>query len=139
MKSMQTLMRVKQREIDTIKTEQAKLQEQRDELMAQAEKLEDDLKQELEAASAMPDMSHVFGQFSKHIRRKQDVLYQQARQLETKIEQLGEVIRVAFSEYKKYEIAYENWKKQQAEEAARRETKHLDEMAIMAHARQYAE
>ena len=139
MKSMQTLMRVKQREIDMIKTEQAKLQEQRDELIATAERLEDDLNDELKAAAEMPDMSHVFGQFSKHIRKKQDALHQQARQLEVKIDQLGEIIRVAFSEFKKYELAYENWKKREEEKAAARETKYLDEMAIMAHARQHVE
>lgn len=139
MKSMQSLMRVKQREIDMIKTEQAKLEEQRDGLLAQVEKLERDHEEELAAASAMPDMSHVFGQFSKHIRRKQGQLNNQARQLESKIEQLSEIIRLAFSEYKKYELAYENWKKEEEAKAALAENKMLDEMAIMAHARRHAE
>lgn len=139
MKSMQTLMRVKQREIDMIKTEQAKLEEQREVLLTRIRVLEIELENELKAATDMPDMSHVFGQFSKHIRKQQEQLDMQARQLEQKINQLSEIIRVAFSEFKKYEIAYENWKKQEAQKAAARETKSLDEMAIMAHARRHAD
>jgi flagellar export protein FliJ len=139
MKSLKTLMRVKQREIDTIKTEQSKLQDQRDALLAQAAALEQDLENELSAASAMPDMSHVFGQFATHIRKQQERLHHQARQLDAKIAQLADIIRIAFSELKKYDIAYQDWQKREAEKAKQRETKALDEMAIMAHARKYAE
>ena len=53
MKSLPTLMRVKQRELDALKRQQATLEKRRDDLLNAVDQLTDQLVQELKAAEGL--------------------------------------------------------------------------------------
>jgi len=137
MKSMKTLMRVKQREIDELKRKQTLLETKREEVYKTIEMLANRLADELKAAQDMPDMAHFFGDFSAHIQKRQEQLYIMARRTEVEIDKLAIIIRDLFGELKKYELAYTNWDKKEKAKRARLESQQLDEIAIMAHARKH--
>jgi hypothetical protein len=140
MKSMKTLVRVKQREIDELRRKQTLLETKREEVYKTIDMLAQRLADERKAAESMPDMAHFFGDFSAHIQKRQEQLYVLARRTEVEIEKLAVVIRELFSELKKYELAYSNWEIKEKAKRARLEAQQLDEIAIMAHARkQHAE
>lgn len=130
MKSMKTLMRVRQRDLDLLKRQQAILEQKREEIYKTIDMLADRLRDEMKAAQKMPDMAHFFGDFSAHIKKRQDQLYAHARQTEQELERFALAIREVFSEMKKYELAYEQWKKRERDKVARRESQILDEVAI---------
>lgn len=139
MKSMLTLIRVKQREIDALKRQQSILESKREEAYKTIDMLAERLRDELKAAENMPDMAHFFGDFSKHIQKRQEQLYVMVRRAEVEIDKLADQIRGHFNEMKTYELAYKNWEKQQKAKRARLEAQQLDEIAIMAHARKVHE
>jgi hypothetical protein len=139
MKSMATLIRVKQREIDEIKRKQGLLESKREEIYKTIDMLANRLADELKAAETLPDMAHFFGEFASHIQKRQQQLYILGRRTEVEIDKLTVIIRGLFGELKTYELALQNWQQQQRRKQARAEAQQLDEIAIMAHARRQYE
>lgn len=139
MKSMQTLLRVKQREIDALKQAQGTLEEHR-EIMHQAlDKLANALVQELKSAEAMPEMAQFFGSFSGHIKKRQEQIHVQLRKLEVELDKLAEQIRDRFSEMKKYELALAAYNKRETDKRRRREQQAMDEMGLRGYTMQKSE
>jgi flagellar protein FliJ len=130
MKSMKTLIRVKQRQLDELKRAISTLEAKREEIYQTISELSERLQKELKAAENLPDLAHFFGDFSRHIRSRQDQLYVMARRTEIEIEKMTLVIRELFNEMKKYEVAHANWEKKNQEMVRKREEKQLDETAI---------
>ena len=130
MKSMLTLMKVKQSEIDLIKRQVVQLETKREDLYATINMLADRLASEIKAATAMPDMAHFFGDYSSHIKKRQDQLYGLARRTEEEIEKLRFAINVIYGEMKTYEQAYKNWKASEAKKRNAREQAEMDEIAL---------
>ena len=138
MKSLPTLMRVKQRELDALKRQQATLEKRRDDLLNAVDQLTDQLVQELKAAEGLPDMAHFFGGFSASIKKRQETIHAQIRKLEGEIDKLAQLIMVAFSELKKLDLAYTAWKKREAEKLRQREQQEMDEIGIRGYVRKDA-
>lgn len=138
MKSIKTILRVKQREIDALKRHQATMEQHREMMHQALEKLADALIAELKTAESMPEMAHFFGDFAAHIKRRQEDIHVQLRKLEVEMNKLAEQIRERFSEMKKYEIALKAHQKREADKARRREQQEMDEIAIGGYIRKHA-
>lgn len=138
MKSIATLLRVKQRELDVLKRQQAVLENQKAEVVKRIEKLAQQLLDEMKTAEAMPEMAHFFGDFSATIKVRQAALRSQTDKIDTELERVAVQILDRFSELKKYEIALANWKKRKADEMNRRSQQYMDEVAIRGYIRRDA-
>ena len=130
MKSMTTLIRVKQREIDAIKRQQDLMLKQREDLHTILEGLSNQLANEIKTAEAMPEMAHFFGDFAATIKKRQEMMHGHLRKVETELDKLANLLRDKFSEMKKYELAHSNWMRRQKEAARKTEERAMDELAI---------
>jgi hypothetical protein len=138
MKSLQTLIRVKQREMDALKRQQGILESQREELFVIINGLANQLSGELKAAQAMPEMAHFFGDYSATIKKRQEMMHTHVRRVDVELDKLAALLRERFSELKKYELALANWQKRKDEAAKRREQQEMDEVGIRGYVRRDA-
>lgn len=138
MKSMVTLLRVKQREMDALKRQQGVLENQREEVTTIIKGLENQLASERKAAEQMPDMAHFFGDYSASIKKQQLMMHTHLRQVEHQLEQLSVQLRERFSEMKKFELALANWNKRKAAKAASLAQQEMDEIGIRGYVRRDA-
>lgn len=133
-KGLPTLIRLQQRELDNLRKRMVILQQNRDSLLAQAEALLAELENEVRLAGEMAGMAGFFGDYSKRIKYQREGLFREAAKLEKKIEALSQEISVAFSELKKYEIAYERHLEREKKKRELLEQKQMDEIAARKHA-----
>ena len=138
MKSIKTLIRVKQRELDALKRQQAILEKRREEMYMMIITLGDRLVQEMKAAKDMPEMAHFFGDFSASIKKRQDQIYVKIRQLDRELDKLAEQLTEKFSDLKKFELALAAWQKRETEKQRKREQQEMDEIGIRGYARRDA-
>lgn len=138
MKSIKTLLRVKQREMDALKRQQGLLEAQREELYKTLDILATRLAQELKAAETLPGMASFFGDFSNAIKQRQEAVHGGIRLLDNELDRLAAQIRERFSETKKFEIALANWEKRRDEALARRAQQEMDDIAIRGYVRKDA-
>jgi flagellar biosynthesis chaperone FliJ len=138
MKSMKTLLRVKQREIDALKRQQGIMEKQREDLYKTIDMLADRLMKEMKAAEAMPEMAHFFGDFSAHIKKRQEQIHAHIRRVEAELDKLALVIRDKFSEMKKYELALAAHDKRVADAAKRQDQQAMDELGLRGYIRRDA-
>lgn len=130
MKSIKTLLRVKQREMDALKRQQGILENQREEIHTIINGLANQLKSELKAAQTMPEMAHFFGDFSATIKKRQEMMHGHLRQVDQEINRLTDQIRERFSEMKKFELALAAFEKRRRDAQNKREQQEMDEVAI---------
>ena len=135
MKSIVTLLRVKQREMDVLKRQQAVIENQRQDVITRIDRLSEQLMQEFNTAASLPEMSHFFGDFSITIKKRQEQMRKQLLKLDLERDKLAVQIFDRFSEIKKYELALEQWKKRRDEAIARRSQQYMDEVAIRGYIR----
>ncbi len=135
MKSIKTLIRVKQREMDTLKRQQGIFEQQREEIHLILEGLANQLASELKAAQTMPEMAHFYGDYSAAIKKRQEMMHTHLRRVEVELDKLSAMLRERFSELKKFELALANWQKRKdAAEAARTQLE-MDEIGIRGYIR----
>lgn len=134
-KGLPTLIRLQQRELDTLRKRMLILTQNRDSLLARAEALQEALQEEIRLAGELAGLGGFFGDYSTHIKKQRENLHKDAAKLEKKITALAMEITSAFGELKKYEIAYENQRKEETKRREREEQKQMDELA----ARKYAD
>ena len=132
MKSLHTLIKLEKRELDRLRKQMNILEDGRDKLIAHMERLQEQLIQELEAASVMPDLRGFFGDFSDAIKKKQRQMATKVVQFEQQIQELNQEVAIHFSELKKYEIARENHQKREKNKRDKREQAELDEVGVRA-------
>lgn len=132
-KGLPTLIRLQQRELDTLRKRMLILTHNRDSLLAQSEALLAQLQEEIRLAGEMAGLGGFFGDYSKHIKTQRENLHQEAAKLERKIAALSEEIANAFGELKKYEIAYEHQLLREKQKREREEQKQMDEIAARKH------
>ena len=137
MKSVITLLRVKQREMDALKRQQAVIENQRQDVITRIDKLSAQLAHELKSAEAMPEMAHFFGDFSVTIKTRQEQLRKQLFRLDLERDKIAVQIFDRFSEMKKYDLALANWNKQRDQLANRRAQQYMDEIAIRGYIRRH--
>lgn len=130
MKALKTLIRLQRRTLNELRKQLGAFERQRAVLVQASVSLAQELQNEIELASALPEMGNFFGNFSRRIQDRQDFLANEVRKLDVEAEKIRQQIMEAFSETKKYEIALDNWMKEQAAEAARKETIAFDEIGL---------
>lgn len=130
MKAAQTLAKVKQQSLDEMKRKINALQTKRDEIHKTIDTLSDKLTEEMNAAADMPELNHFFGDFSAHIKKRQDQLKKMSEQTQVQIDQMSEEIREIFKEIKSYELVYEQWQKREAKAKASKEQAEFDDIAL---------
>ena len=135
MKSITTLLRVKQREMDALKRQQGILENQREEVHSIIEGLANQLVSEMKAAQAMPDMAHFFGDYSATIKKRQEMMHGHLRRVEAELNKLTDQIRERFSEIKKYDLVLANWQKRRDDAVKKREQQEMDEVGLSGYAR----
>lgn len=135
MKSLKTLIRMQQREIDLLRREMVKLEERKQSYLDRMEALDGDLRHELETAGELTEMRGFFGDFSETIKQKQQDLSQRVLYVEQQIQKMNIEISKQFAELKKYEIAYERFLERERKERERKEQIELDEIGQVAYLR----
>ena len=138
MKSLQVVLRVKQRELDVLKRQQAVIENQRQDVINRIARLEKQLGDEMATAEAMPQMAHFFGDFASSIKKRQEQMRVQLTKLEAELDKISVQIFDRFSEMKKFELAIENDKRRRAQIAATRAQQYMDEIAIRGYIRRDA-
>lgn len=138
-KSLNTLIRLQKQRVDELRRSIAQLEAQKQKLIDQSKKLEEELQEEIQLAATQPAMGGFFGDFADRIRKKREELAVAAAQIERSIQQVMETLRDAFGELKKYEIAKEQRVQREKEKRARLENAQLDEVAISQYARREKE
>ena len=139
MKSISTILRVKQREIDALKRTQATMEEHRATMHEALARLAQSLVDEFKAAEEVPDMAQFYGGFASQIRKRQDQIHIQLRKLEVELDKITDQIRDRFSEMKKFELALKAHEKREADKRSRREQQEMDEIAIRGYIRSHAQ
>jgi len=137
-KSLSTLIRIKQREMDALKRQQGILENQREEVVKIIDGLANQLVSELKAAQEMPDMAHFFGNYSASIKQRQEMMHGHLRRVEAELDKLSLQLRERFSEMKKFDLALLNWQKRRDDAAKRREQQEMDEIGIRGYIRRNA-
>ncbi len=137
MKSLATLIRVKQRELDALRRQQETMLKQRDDLHTILEGLANQLVRELKVAEKMPEMSHFFGDFAATIKKRQEAMHMHLAKVERELDRLANQMREKFSEMKKYELALAAYEKRIAEALRKREAREMDEIAIQGFGREH--
>lgn len=123
-------MKVKQQALDELKRKITALENKKADIQKTIENLQAQLQAELEAASNMPEMTHLFADFSTHNKKRQEQLRVMQERTEREIERLSENVRGLFKEIKSYEILYKNWEKKRADKIAKRTQSELDDIAL---------
>ena len=129
MKGLNTLIKLQKRKLDALRRTLASLESQKSQLQQAILVLQKELEEEIILAAKQVEMAHFFGDFSKRIKNRQLELTQEIRKIDKQITALRDEITEAYGEQKKYEIAKENALQRQRQEATRKETIELDEIA----------
>lgn len=139
MKSIPTLLRVKQMEIDGLKRQQGVFENQREILIKTGELLANSLTMELKAAQTMPDMAQFYGNFSANIKKRQEIVAGHIRNLDRQLDVLAQQIRDVFGEMKKFELALTAHQKREMVKITRRTQQEMDEIAIRGYGKRHEE
>ena len=138
-KTLTTLIKLYRRRLDELRRAMVALENEKSQLQLASARLQQELEDEIRKATEQPEMGHFFGGFATRIQQRQEELASAIHEIDMKIRKLNDDISEAFTDVKKYEIAQDNQKKREAQEALRKETIMLDELASQQHRRQREE
>jgi predicted nucleic acid-binding Zn-ribbon protein len=138
MKSLNTLIRLKQREMDALKRQQGLLENQREEVHRIIEALGNQLVTERKAAEKMPELAHFFGDFSATIKKRQEQMHTHLRKVEAELERINAQLREKFSEMKKFDLALAGFNTREAEKLRKRDAAEMDEVGLRGYTRRDA-
>ena len=130
MKSISTLIELKQRALD----EKRRILVQLEEALEKLEKEEVDLKEawarEADLAANQPQMASYFGPFSEGNEKQQNLCREKQGTIKQLIEVQRDQITEAFAELKQLEIAKEKREEEDEADAKRKENIELDEIGL---------
>lgn len=135
MKGIDTLIKMHQRELDTLRREMVKLEEQKQQLIDMATKLQNELMAERQLAAEQPTMAAYMGDFEKRVQKRQVEIAKEVIDLNSRMAHLSGAIAESFGELKKYEITRDNEQAREKARADAREQETLDEVGIQQFAR----
>lgn len=134
-KSLKTLIKLAAKDVENEQQIMGRLQAKLDELNEKKTAFEQAILKESELAQKKPEYSADFGNFANSVQDKIRNLAEQIHLQEQKIATQRDVLRAAFAEQKKYEIALENKEEMISQEEKRKEQIMLDELAGQGHRR----
>lgn len=130
MKGLETLIKLQKRELDRVRKEQVQLEEKREQLLALAAKLHNEVMEERRLAAENPIMAGYMGDYEKRMQKRQLDIAKETIGLDQRLAQLAMAIAEAFGELKKYEITRDNRREQAKSAADRREQGQMDELGL---------
>lgn len=138
-KSLKTLMRVRQGAIDELKRQQAAIEGRRDGIIHKMEQLKAELEREIAAYEEMVDMRTFFGDFSESIKQRQGKLMKEVLRLEQRIQVLAQEIQGEYAELKKLEISHDRLVEEKKKAEEKKAQDELDELGAERHRRNVME
>lgn len=139
MKGLTTLIRLHKSTVDERRRVLTALQDQRQRLVEELVRLEQELLREQAVAAGTLEASMTYAGFARHVIHERDRLNRAIAAMDAQIARAEESVAEAFQELKRYELALEEQKRRQTEEFKRRETQRLDETASVRFSRRQAE
>ncbi len=130
MKELQTLIKMHQRELDELRRALVSLENQKEQLVSMAVKLQEELNAEWEAAQGQPQMASYMAGYEKRVKKRQMDIALEVGRLEGEMEKRRQLIAESFGELKKYEIALDQRLEALAASEKAKEQAALDEAAI---------
>ena len=135
MKGLSTLIKLHQRNLDALRREMVKIEEQKEQLIALVTKLQEDLIKEQEAAMSKPEMSAYLVGYAERVRERQLEISTEVAQLELQLQHISGRIAEEFGELKKFELTKEAQEKAEEELQNRREQQEMDEIGLRRYSR----
>lgn len=132
-KSLETLMELRQRDLDNLRRRMAMLEEQRQQFIKKIIELQESLEKERGAASNNIDMLTFLSIYTKNNQAQQKQYDQAVKRVDTQMDELRDMILNAFSEQKKFEQALKILKKRADEKLNRQERQLMDELGLRGH------
>ncbi len=129
MKTLNTLIKYHQQQLDVLRRQMVSLESQKGQLLAMVDRIRAEMQREIELAQKTAEIGMLFGDYVKRIREREKNAHKEVKEIEKKMDVLRDDIRAAFTELKKFETARDNRKKEWRQKADRRETEQLDEIA----------
>lgn len=130
MKSINTLIKLNSRELDELRKAIASLEDEKDRLINDNNRMEEQLQREHALASSDPEMGIAFANYRRFVRAKQTEISKSIRNIDKKIEILKDDIADKFSEVKKYEVLLATRLNIEKKNQQDIETKELNEIAL---------
>lgn len=130
MNGIHTLIKLHQRELDTLRRQLLEAEEQRGQLLQLATQLHKELLEERGIAAEMPHAAAYMAEFEKRMQKRQLAIAQEIIALDKRLAELSAAIVESFGELKKYEITRDAQAARAKATADRREQGMLDEVAI---------
>jgi flagellar FliJ protein len=129
-KGLATLIKLRQRELDKLRQNLSKMEDELQKLIMEDKRLAKELEDEMALASQHPEMAGFFGGFAEGIEHKQKQLRALANEVNKAIAKLQSDITDAFGELKRLEITRDRLKAEQDALIAKREQHMLDDLGI---------
>lgn len=133
MKQYRSLIKLKKREVDGLRKQLARLDEQRAILQQLLDNLHKELETEILTAGAIVDMGVFFGDYSENIKGKQEKVSEQIDKIDIQRNSLRDKIFIGFSEQKKFELVLQAKLDSLAKKRQKQEQEALDELAASRH------
>lgn len=136
MRSMDALIRLARFKVEELQRQQATIDEARNGLREQIDRLQAAVPEEQVAANATRDGYVAYGSYAQAVIQRRQNIQASLAEVDAQAEALREKLAGAFAELKKYEMMEERRLARENRERDRREQASLDEVATLRHARQ---
>lgn len=133
MKSLKTLITLRQRELDEKRRQLVQLEAELERLQAEEARLRHELQEEMRLAAEHPEMAQYFGGYAKGNETQQEQARQKQQLIQQGIEKQRDIITDAFRELKQLEIAKQNADEKAEANAKRKEAIAMDEIGLQRH------
>lgn len=134
-KGIETLIKLHQKELDALRRELVRKEEEKEQLLQLAARLHQELLTERELAAENPLMSGYMAEFEKRMQKRQLGIAQEVMRVDAELADLSSSIAERFGELKKYEITRDNRIAEAKAAADNREQMMLDEVGLQQFAR----
>lgn len=128
---LKNLIRVHDWEVDEARRRLGDLLAVQEDLKRQLQRLEDELRREQALAYENPETATFYGAYADGVIQRRERLTESIRKMDGEVEAAREVVRNAFRELKKYQIAQEARDLEEKKERDKLEQGALDEMGLM--------
>ena len=130
-KGLETLIRLNEWNVDQKRRKLGEVLSMIDGFQAEAQKLEDDLVKEQQAAAASPnEAGFLYGYYADSVIDRRAIIQISIQQLEVQADEAREEVNQAYRELKKFETALETRKKREQAEIDRQDQLALDEVGM---------
>jgi hypothetical protein len=139
MSSLKTIIRLQKWKLDEKRRALAELQNLADRLMAEIERLKEEIAAEQNAARTNPEYAFTYSNYIRAAMERGERLTQSKGQVEAQISVATDEMAEAFQELKRYELAEEERLKREKDKLKRKEANMLDETALVGFRRRQQE